>query len=53
MFTHTFLLPLYIVHFKQDNSFLESVFSMSGNCCISTTVKVSFSGEVFGVVSTT
>ena len=52
-FTHTFLLPLYFVHFRRDISSLESVFSMSGNCCISTTVNVSFSGEVFGVLSTT
>ena len=28
-------------------------FCMSGNCCISYTVKISFSGEVFGVESTT
>ena len=50
---HTYFYRLYIVHFKQDISSLESVYSMSGNCCISTTVSVSFSGEVFGVVITT
>ena len=50
--SQTYLLPLYIVHFRQDIYSLESVFSMSGKCCISTPVSVSFSGEVFGVVST-
>ena len=30
---------------------LESVFSLSGNCCISTIVSVCFWAEVFGVVS--
>ena len=33
--------------------FLESVFSIIGNCCISTTVTASSSGELFGIVSTT
>ena len=32
---------------------LESVPSMSGNCCISAVLNVGFSGEVFGIVSTT
>ena len=31
---------------------LQSIFSMSFNCCISTRVTVSVSGEVFVVVST-
>ena len=52
-FTHTFLLPVYIGHFRRDICSLESVFSMSGNCCISNTVSVSFLGEDFGVLSTT
>ena len=39
---HTFLLPLYIVHFRQENLFFESTFSISGSRCISTKVKVTF-----------
>ena len=37
----------------KKNLLWNQVFSMSGNCCISTKVNVSFSGEVFGVVKTT
>ena len=51
-FTRTSLLTLYNVHFRKDISSLESVFSVSGNCFVSTTVSVSFSGEDFGVAST-
>ena len=51
--TYTFFLPLNNVHFRQGISSLESVFSMPGSCCSSTTVSGSFPEEVFGVVSTT
>ena len=53
MFTYIFFVPLYFVHFRQETSSFESVFSMSANCCTSTTARVIFSGEVFGVISTT
>ena len=46
-FAHTFHLPFYVVHFRQEVCFLESIFSMSLWGWISTTVSVSFSGEVF------
>ena len=52
-FTHTFPLPVYFVHFRQEYSSLESVFSMSGNCHVSTTGSLSFSEIVFGVVTST
>ena len=39
--------------FRRDTSSLESVSSMFGKYCISTTVSVCFSGKVFGVVNTT
>ena len=41
-FTHSTLLPLYNVHFRQEISSLESVFAMSAKFCISITVFVSF-----------
>ena len=34
------------------NQFLESLFSVSSNCCVSITVCVSYSEEVFGVLIT-
>ena len=43
----------YILYILSKITFLESDFSVSGSCCLSTTVSVSFSGESFGVVSTT
>ena len=48
----------FVCHYILSNTgwkfpFLESVFSVSGICWVSTTVSVVFSGEVFGVVSTT
>ena len=52
-FTDSLFLPIHIVHFEQEISFSESDSSMSANCCISTTVSVMVSGEVFGAVSKT
>ena len=46
-----FLLPLYIVVFRQQISLLESAFLISGNFCISIKVQVILWGEVFAVVS--
>ena len=51
--TDTFDLRFYFVHFRQNNSSLESFVSHSGICCISTEVSERFSGEIFGVVFTT
>ena len=50
---HIFLWPFQIVHFRQEISSSESVFSVSGNCGTSTTVSVIFSGEDFAVICTT
>ena len=41
------------VQYRHEIWSLESIFSISGNCLISTTVSVSFLEEVFGVVSFT
>ena len=51
-FTLTFLRSLYFVHFRQEKSSLEPVFSMFVKFCISTTVTVRFLGQVSGVVNT-
>ena len=53
-FTRIFLLPLIFVHFRPKNSFFsESIFPMTGTCCIPITDKISFIGYFSGNVSTT
>ena len=52
-FMHYLFLALISVQTGQKIFSLESVFPMSGNQCISTTVSVGFSAEVFGELSKT
>ena len=49
-YTYVFLSAIIDCPFYAENFFSQSSFSLSSICCLSTTVNVSFSGEVIGVV---